>query len=101
MPLSFQIVAMGSQLVFMTADGPPNFDMTRTCRLDLSATFGVTNGPQDKGCLKDERNARQQLQKQWSNFPVTARANCASMESIGGTPSYVSLLTCLQMANGR
>jgi hypothetical protein len=101
MPLSFPIVALGSQLVVMVADGPPNFDMARTCRLDLSATFGLSTGPQDKSCIRDERNARQQLQKQWSKFPATARANCASQESIGGTPSYVSLLTCLQMANGK
>jgi hypothetical protein len=99
MPLSFQIVALGSQLVVLAADRPPNFDITHTCRLDLSAAFGVTAGPQDKSCIQDERNARQQLQTQWARFPATARANCASMESIGGTPSYVSLLTCLQMTN--
>jgi hypothetical protein len=101
MPLSFPIVALGSQLFVMVADSPPNFDMARTCRLDLSAAFGLSAGPQDDSCIRDERNARQQLQKQWLKFPAIARANCASQESIGGTPSYVSLLTCLQMSNGK
>jgi hypothetical protein len=85
----------------MVAEGPPNFDMARTCKLDLTAASGLSAGPQDKSCVRDEWNARQQLQRQWLKFPATARANCASLESIGGTPSYVSLLTCLQMSNGK
>jgi hypothetical protein len=43
--------------------------------------------------------ARRQLQGRWPKFPPAMRTNCASQESIGGTPSYVSLLTCLQMSN--
>ena len=101
MTLLLPAIALGSQLVIMVADRPPNFDMTRTCRLDLMAAYGLNTGPQDKSCVRDEQNARQQLQKQWLKFPATARANCASQESIGGTPSYVSLLTCLQMSNGK
>lgn len=101
MPLLFPAIALGSQLVITVADRPPNFDMTRTCRLDLTAAYGLNTGPQDKSCIRDEQNAHQQLQKQWLKFPATARTSCASQESIGGTPSYVSLLTCLQMSNGK
>ena len=41
MPLSFQIVALGSQLIMMAADRPPCFDMVATCRLNITAVYGV------------------------------------------------------------
>jgi hypothetical protein len=48
-------------------------------------------------CVSDEKRARQQLESQWSKFPASGKAQCIPQESIGGTPSYVSLITCLQM----
>jgi hypothetical protein len=47
--------------------------------------------------VNDEQKAQQQVESQWSTFPAANRAQCSSMEAIGDTPSYVSLLTCLQM----
>jgi len=47
--------------------------------------------------VNDERKARQQLTSQWSKFSASSKAECIPQESIGGTPSYVSLLTCLQL----
>jgi hypothetical protein len=47
--------------------------------------------------MNDEQQALQQLGSQWSKFTASSRANCSASESVGGTPSYVSLLTCLQM----
>jgi hypothetical protein len=95
------IFALGSQLVVMVADRPPNFDMGRTCKLDLTAATGIDEGPEYKKCVEDEQHARHRVEQQWEVFPAKARVNCASMESIGGTPSYVSLLTCLEMSNSK
>jgi hypothetical protein len=47
--------------------------------------------------VNDEQKAKRQLAGQWSKFPAPSRASCISQESVGGTPSYVSLQTCLQM----
>jgi hypothetical protein len=96
MPLSSPIIALTSQLVMLAADRPPDFNVAQTCRLDLTAAFGQDNGQQYTSCVRD---ARQQLQNGWATFPAATRTSCASQESIGGTPSYVSLLTCLQMSN--
>jgi hypothetical protein len=101
MSLSIPILAFGSQFVILAADRPPNFDVSRTCKLDLTATYGLDVGSQYRSCMRDEQRARQQLQKQWQKFPAVARDTCAPQEAIGGTPSYVSLLTCLQMSNWR
>jgi hypothetical protein len=72
------MIVLSSQMVVAVADGVPNFDIARSC-------------------VNDEQKAKRQLAGQWSKFPAPSRVSCTSQESIGGTPSYVSLLTCLQM----
>jgi hypothetical protein len=100
MPITVSMLVLGSQLVVQVADGVPKFDVARSCKLDVAATAGLTVDQSAKKCMSDERKAQRQLGSQWSKFPVSSRASCASQESIGGTPSYVSLLTCLQFGQG-
>ena len=97
MPISISMIALSSQLLVTVADRVPTFDIVRNCKLDIAATAGLTVDQSLKSCVNDETRARQQLGSQWSKFPASSRASCVSQESIGGTPSYVSLLTCLQM----
>ena len=97
MPISISMIILSSQLVVAVADQVPKFDIARSCKLDVAATVGLTVDQSIKSCMNDEQKARQQLGGQWSKFPASSRASCTSQESIGGTPSYVSLLTCLQM----
>jgi hypothetical protein len=97
MPISFSMIILSSQLVIAVADRVPKFDIARSCKLDVAATAGLTVDQSMKRCVQNEQQARQQLGKRWSKFPASARASCTGQESIGGTPSYVSLLTCLQM----
>ena len=97
MPISFSMIVLSSQMVVTVADGVPNFDISRSCKLDVAAATGLTVDQSMKSCVNDEQKAKQQLAGQWSKFPAPSRASCISQESIGGTPSYVSLLSCLQM----
>ncbi len=39
-----------------------------------------------------------QLETQWSQFRESDKTQCTGEANIGGTPSYVDLLTCLQAA---
>ena len=96
MPISFSMILLSSQMVVTVADGMPNFDIGRSCKLDV-ATTGLSVDQSAKSCVNDEQKAKRQLAGQWSKFPAPSRASCTSQESVGGTPSYVSLLTCLQM----
>jgi hypothetical protein len=96
-PVSFSMIVLNSHLVVAVADGIPNYDIVRSCKLDAAATVGLALDQSIKSCVSDEQTARKQLAGQWSKFPASSRASCASQENIGGTPSYVSLLTCLQM----
>ncbi len=97
MPISFSMVVLNSHLIVAVADGVPKFDIARSCKLDVAATTGLSVDQSMKSCVSDEQKAKGQLAGQWSKFPAPSRASCISQESIGGTPSYVSLLSCLQM----
>jgi hypothetical protein len=97
MPISFSMIVLSSQLVIAVADGVPKFDVARSCKLDAAAAAGLSVDQPIKRCVDDEQKAKRQLASQWSKFPASSRASCTSQESIGGTPSYVSLQTCLQM----
>jgi len=97
MPISISMIVVSSQLAVAVADRVPAFDINRSCRLDLAATAGLSVDQTTKSCVNDEKRARQQLASQWSKFSTSSKAECIPQESIGGTPSYVSLLTCLQL----
>jgi hypothetical protein len=98
MPISFSMIVLSSQLVVAVADEVPKFDIARSCKLDAAAATGLAVEQPIKNCMNDEQQALQQLGSQWSKFTASSRASCSANESVGGTPSYVSLLTCLQMA---
>jgi hypothetical protein len=97
MPISISMIVVSSQLVVTVADRVPTFDIARSCKLDVAATAGLSVDQSVKSCISDEKKARQQLASQWSKFSGSSKAECIPQESIGGTPSYVSLLTCLQL----
>jgi hypothetical protein len=95
MPISISMIIVSSQLVVAVADTVPKFDIARNCKLDVAATTGLSVGQPSKNCIRDEQRARQQLASQWSKFPAANRTSCIADEDVA--PSYVSLLTCLQM----
>ena len=98
MRIRFPVIIVGSLLAATAAvaDSVPKYDMARTCRLDHAAASGLTVSESSKSCVRDEKQAFAQLQKQWPKFAAAKRAGCVSQNTIGGTPSYVGLLTCLQ-----
>ncbi|TYO64280.1 hypothetical protein FXV83_23220 [Bradyrhizobium hipponense] len=97
MPISISMMILSSQLVVTVADNVPKFDIARSCKLDVAATAGLTVDQSLKSCINDEQKARQQLGALWSKMSAPQKASCTAQEAVGGTPSYVSLLTCLQM----
>ena len=40
---------------------------------------------------------REQLTREWANFPAADRSLCVQTASMGGMASYVALITCLEM----
>jgi hypothetical protein len=97
MPISISTIVVGTHLVVAVADQVPAFDIARSCKLDTAATSGSSVDQSLKNCVNDENRARQELVSQWPKFSASSKAQCIPLEGIGGDPSYVSLLTCLQM----
>jgi hypothetical protein len=95
-----------SMLVGVARDAPadkiPNFDVTAACRAltaEPDATPDDRLGRGTQHCVDDERAAREQLAKQWSQFKPADRVMCVGGSSTGSVdPVYTELITCLEVA---
>lgn len=81
----------------------PNLAVDQSCRAQAARTdpLGGSNkamGGTVEGCLNSEHAARDQLRKEWDKFTTSQRSRCDTISTMGGEPSYVELLTCLEMA---
>jgi hypothetical protein len=85
-------VLVSAGLLLFAADDVPTYDFSPSCR---SETMTASS---DRSCLGDEQQARDTLQRQWSQFAPADKVNCTRVEESAGASSYVELLTCLQMA---
>ena len=91
MPISFSMIVLSSQMVVAVADGVPNFDVARSCKLDVAATTGLSVDQSIKSCVNDEQKAKRQLASQWSKFPAPSRASCSlARRASAARQSYVS-----------
>ncbi|KQQ07684.1 UNVERIFIED_ORG: hypothetical protein J2W74_000854 [Methylorubrum zatmanii] len=73
----------------------PRYDVEATCQAAPTLQGSTENTV--RNCIRDEMQARTQLGRQWPGFDARRRNECIQEASLGGTPSYVALLTCLQM----
>jgi hypothetical protein len=82
--------------VVLAADGVPKFDVERTCR--PAAVAGILPGRNSSACQNDENGARKTLEQVWNQYSPAQRKQCADFAGLDRAPSYVELLTCLEMA---
>ena len=94
-PALLSVILLSSQTV-LAADQVPKFDTGRSCRSTGAAAVMATRNT--ASCEQDENNARATLEKEWSQFTPLDQADCTHLMTSGGSPSYVELLTCLEMA---
>ena len=95
MPVLLPILLLSSQIV-LAADPVPKFDIRPSCR---SAGASAVMATRDAAaCERDESTARDTLEKEWRQFTLSDQARCVRLVTLGGGPSYVELLTCLEMA---
>jgi hypothetical protein len=72
----------------------PKLDIKATCRR-AQPLSGQQSAYQ--GCINDETDAQRELSRTWFDFKPGPRSTCTQETNIGGAPSYVELLTCLQL----
>jgi hypothetical protein len=85
----------GSFLV-LAADQVPNLNIEPSCH--AAATTATVLNRNEATCKRDEQDARGKLDQEWGQFTPTQRERCVSLSTLGGSPSYVELLTCLELA---
>ena len=93
--MPFAAIALGTNLVMVVA-GVPKLNVEPSCK--TAGVEGMALGRTTQSCLNDENGARDQLVKDWSSFSAGDKSHCLSMVSTGGSPSYVELLSCLEMS---
>jgi hypothetical protein len=87
--------ALLSSVILTGADRVPNFNIEPICR----EVAGRADAPHyQEICLRKEREAQEQLRQKWATFRASTRSYCTQLASLGGVPSYVELLTCLDVA---
>jgi hypothetical protein len=95
MPALLPMMALGTHLV-LVADNVPQFDYSKSCR---SAVAAATMPNRDENaCAADERQAKAKLEQEWDTFTAEQRRHCTQLSTTGGPPSYVELLTCVEMS---
>lgn len=92
MLLHLPIIILASLPLTPVADTVPKFDIAKECRSE-----GGSKAMLDR-CASDEADARDQLQSLWSQSSAADKTTCFRETNMDGTPSYVELLTCLEMA---
>ena len=50
-------------------------------------------------CVRDEGEAKEQLEQEWSKLESNLKRECVEESTIGGDQSYVELITCLDMSS--
>ena len=74
--------------------GPPSLDIKGTCR--QAQPVSDEQSAYDS-CMNDEFAAQKELAKNWQTFGAQARSTCVQESQLGSSPSYVDLLTCLEL----
>jgi hypothetical protein len=95
MPNLILLMSFGASLVLMVADELPNFNVEASCK--AFEGFGLALSHSTEACVNDEKAAQAQLKQNWTSYPPAERSRCVA-ETMVGDPSYVDVLTCLQMA---
>jgi hypothetical protein len=92
-----RIVLVAAAALFVSAaqaNDVPTLNVRPTCTpIGNDKTFPIDTNQ----CLRSEQEARDQLAREWANFPAADRSLCTQTASMGGLPSYVALITCLEM----
>jgi hypothetical protein len=73
----------------------PKLDVTPSC--EAAARGAITLGRDKQACLGDENAARETLEKGWSKYNSADKTQCVGLARQGGPPSYVELLSCLEV----
>ncbi len=88
-------LALCATLLFAAPDYVPNLSVEPGCRAAAKMADGLE--PTLQQCLVDENNARDELDKEWTQYSPALRQRCVATTLSGRDHSYVEVLVCLRM----
>jgi hypothetical protein len=94
----FCLIAAFPNVASAASAGVPTVDIGTTCRESekaIASIFGPGIQQTFDSCMKQEKDAREQIVKNWRSYPAGGRQRCVN--TTGYMPSYVEWLTCLEM----
>ena len=77
------------------ANSPPRLDVGPTC--NAAAGYAIAVGRTKESCLADEHAAESTLAENWSKYSAADKTQCIGTVNMGGPPSYVELLSCIEV----
>lgn len=80
--------------VLIAVDPVPTFNVEPSCRHVVAKTAPLGRM---EACLSNEREARDQLLREWPQFTRAEKSECVELQHLAGEPSYVALLSCLEL----
>ena len=98
--LAFALLAAPAASTAARADTVPNLDIKKTCQSASRANVSVSDNANIEGCLRSERDAKKEAERRWGDYTPSAKRQCEDQYKAGGYPSYVEMVTCLELASG-
>jgi len=96
MALAITVALSNTAALARPGDQVPTFDINRNCSSEAAA--GVDIQATMAGCVRDEVDAKKQLEQEWFKLRSNLKRDCVAESTIGGDQSYVELITCLEMS---
>jgi hypothetical protein len=93
--IAIVVMSLGSQVGLAIADSPPKLNVGPSC--DTAGRGAISFGRNTEACMGDEREAEDQLTKNWSQYSHAHKSQCVGMTTAGGPSSYVELISCLDI----
>jgi hypothetical protein len=87
-------------LVSPIASDLPKLNIEATCKASVRL-MADPQGPTVHQCISDEMSAQKIIESQWSQYAPNLRIRCVAETEIGGGPSYVDVLECLQIGSNK
>ena len=99
-PGTFALLTLALAPASARADAVPDLDVERTCHSAQVTHATLRAKANYDGCLRSEREAKKEAERHWGSYTAAAKRQCQDQFKAGGYPSYVEMVTCLELASG-
>jgi hypothetical protein len=91
------VILTAASTALAKGGGLPKLDIETACHASEKAVAAIITASNDmfSSCMSDEKDARDQLDKNWATYPAVDKARCIQPKEY--MPGYVEWLTCMEM----